>query len=213
MIARAGLQTIPIAGGAAAEFFNAIISPPLEKRRQEWMEEVAECLRKLEESKGISLDDLIMNEVFTTTVMQASQSAIRNHQKEKIDALRNAVLNAALPTSPNDSLQQMFLNFVDTFTVWHIRLLKFFDNPAEGIKAKGLNLGNITMGGLSHILEEAFPELKGERAFYDQVWKDLYSRGLVNTEGLHTMMSGSGLMAQRATPMGRQFIEFITSPI
>jgi hypothetical protein len=51
--------------------------------------------------------------------MHASQAALRNSQKEKLTALRNAVLNAALPNPPEESIQQMFVNFIDSLTVWH----------------------------------------------------------------------------------------------
>ncbi len=48
-IARAGIASIPVVGGAATELFNAIITPPLERRRQEWMIQIGETLRELEE--------------------------------------------------------------------------------------------------------------------------------------------------------------------
>lgn len=56
-------------------------------------------------------------------VLQATQIALRTHQTEKRMALRNAVMNAALPQAPEEGLQQMFLHFIDTFTEWHLRLL------------------------------------------------------------------------------------------
>ncbi len=36
---RAGLGTIPIAGAAASELLNLIVTPSLEKRRNQWMED------------------------------------------------------------------------------------------------------------------------------------------------------------------------------
>jgi hypothetical protein len=72
------------------------------------METVAETIRKLEQEKGVKLEDLQHNESFITTVMQATQMAVRNHEQEKLGALRNAIVNSALPHAPDDSLQQMF---------------------------------------------------------------------------------------------------------
>ena len=37
-IARASVGTIPIAGAAASELLNTILTPPIEKRRCEWPE-------------------------------------------------------------------------------------------------------------------------------------------------------------------------------
>jgi len=56
------------------------------------------------------------------------------------------------------------------------------------------------------------PELRSRRALYDQFWRDLYMRGLVNTEGLNVTMSGAGLAEKRTTALGDQFLWFISSP-
>ncbi len=213
-LVKAGLSAIPVIGGPAAEIFSAIIDPPLYKRRNEWIESIAKGLTTLEKKiDDFNIEALSQNEMFITTVMHASQAAIRNHQKEKLEALRNAVLNAALPNAPEEDIQLMFLDFVDTLTPWHLRLLKFFDNPQEWGRKNGITYPNWSMGGLSTVLEHTFPELRGRRDFYDQITKDLFVRGLMNTESLHGTMSSEGMFASRTTTMGKQFINFITSPI
>ena len=114
-VVKAGLSAIPFIGGPAAEIFSAIIVPPLSKRRNEWIESIAKGLKTLEEKiDNFNIEALSQNEMFITTVMHASQAAIRNHQKEKLEALRNAVLNAALPNAPEEDIQLMFLNYIVT---------------------------------------------------------------------------------------------------
>jgi hypothetical protein len=93
------------------------------------MEEVGNALQKLEAERGVQLEDLQTDETFIDTVMQASQAAMRNSQDEKRRALRNAVMNAALPNAPEQSLQELFVAFIDLFTVWHLRVLKLFQDP------------------------------------------------------------------------------------
>ncbi len=212
-IVRAGLGAIPVAGATATELLNAIVTPPLERRRQEWMERIGNALRKLEEERGISLEDLKKNDVFLDIALQASQTALRTSQEEKQNALKNAVLNSSLTTSPDESMQQMFLNFIDFLTVWHLRLLAFLDNPEEWAKTHGLDFSNISMGGISTLIETAFDELRGRRDLYDQLGKDLYSRGLINSENFHITTTGHGLMQSKTTGIGKQFLRFITSPI
>lgn len=213
-IVKAGLSAIPLAGGPMAELFNAIISPPLAKRRDKWIESIAEGLRKLEEEiDGFKIENLQNNEMFITTVMHASQAAIRNHQKEKLEALRNAVFNAASPNAPEEDLQLMFLNWIDELTPWYLRVLTFFENPKKWAQKRGVTLPDRTMGAPAHALEDAFPELQGQRDFYDQIVKDLYAKGLMSLDSLHTTMTGHGIYVSRTTEMGKQFIQFITSPI
>jgi hypothetical protein len=113
------------------------------------------------------------------------------------------VLNSARPGAVEDSEQQIFLNFVDTFTEWHIRILRFFRTPPTA--------STILSGALSAVIEKQFPELRDRRDFYEQVWRDLFIRGLVNTEELKVMMSGHGLTQQRTTRLGNRFLDFIST--
>ena len=46
----------------------------------------------------------------------ATQIAIRNHQRKKLEALRNAVLNSALVNASEEDIQLMFLNFIEYLT-------------------------------------------------------------------------------------------------
>ncbi len=211
VLAKAGLSSLPIVGSAASEIFSFVIAPPIEKRRTKWMEQIAAVIRELQDQQELSFEELQSNDAFIDTVFQASQIAIRTSQEIKLQALRNAVKNSALSTSPNESRQQIFLNYVDIFTVWHLKILRLFQDPQKWAKENDHQFENFYMAGLSSILEDAYPELKGQRGFYDQVWKDLNQYGLVNTDSLHATMTGNGLMASRTTALGNKFLEFIAT--
>jgi len=215
-IAKAGISGIPIIGGSAAEVFAAIVTPPLVKRRDKWIESIGEKLKQLEEIvASFQIENLSRNDAFITIVTHATQIALRNHQTEKIEALQNAVLNSALSIPIEEDLQLMFLNFVDSFTPWHLRILKYFDNPEELLRLRGNTSRNIFMGGPATYLEIAFPELKENRDFYDQVANDLSNRGLMikNGNSLHVTMSKPGMLSSRTTAMGKKFLQFISFPI
>ncbi|MDZ7660937.1 hypothetical protein [Thiohalophilus sp.] len=200
-IAKAGLSAVPVIGGPAAELFQNVVQPPLEKRRGEWMAKVGEKLQELEKN-GLNLEDLKENEQFISAAMYASHLALRTHQEEKIAALRNAVVNIATDQAPEEALQHIFLDFIDSLTEVHLRILKLFQEPTPP--------PNISMGGLSSVLEHNIPEMRNRRDLYDQFWRDLYSRGLVNTDGLHLTMTGNGLGQKRTTAMGDSFLRFIS---
>lgn len=232
MIVKAGLSAIPYAGGAVARFMDYVIQPPLSKRRAAWEISVTEKLNELgDKVEGFNVNDLVDDESFITTYINATRLAISEHRSEKIDAFRNAVLNAALPSSPNDDELALFLSYIDRLTPWHLRLLDYFKTDGHG-EYLTLNL----------------PELRGRDTFYGLLVDDLLACGLLheNTERLtsdylseydddedqglkvrktydsgrkksqRTMMSEKiRLKVTRAeiTQLGVRFLTFIKSPI
>ena len=202
-IAKAGLSAVPVIGGPAVELFQHLVQPPLERRRQEWMALVGEKLEELED-RGIDIEKLGQSEEFISAVMHASQIALRTHQEEKREALRNAVFNIASGQSPGEALEHMFFDWIDSFSLLHLQILKLFQAP---VPPPGMGTG-----GLSSVLEYNMPQLKEHRHTYGQVWKDLYSRGLVDTEGMNTTMSVQGLSTKRTSEIGDAFLSFIEEP-
>ena len=215
-VARAGLGTIPIAGAAAIELLTTIITPPLAKRRDEWMRRVGESLRQLEKQMNIILESLQSNDSFIDAAMQATQAALRTNQGEKLDALRNAVLNAALPNPPEKAIQQLFLNFVDSLTVWHLKILNFIYKPPVGGVRLRTDYTHVHFSELPRSIEETFSELSGRYPLYNQIIQDLSARGLLDLGAMdtsHEMATMQGIPSVKITDLGKEFIVFITSPL
>jgi len=125
---RAGLSIAPFVGGPLVEFFTMVIAPPLEKRRDEWLIEIFTCLKKIEkEIEEFKIENLKKNENFISTLFYATQIAMRTHQQVKLEALKNAVINSILTPTVDENLQLIYLNLVDRYTPWHLKLLQFFD--------------------------------------------------------------------------------------
>lgn len=189
-LARAGISSIPIIGGPANELLSLVIIPSLEKRRVEWIESIAETLKGLEEKvNGFRIENLGTNEDFISIITHASQIAIRNHQKEKLEALRNAVLNTTLPNAPEANLQLMFLSFVDSLTPLHIRVLKLLYD------------------------KKSIPDYESREEFFKQIKQDLVNRGLVSSYSGLSLAQILRSSEQPLTNLGEQFLKFITSPI
>ncbi len=195
-----------------SELFQYFVTPPLEKRRAEWMEEVGEALRKLEQDYGVKLDELQENDVFIDTVLHASQIVSRNSQEEKRDALRNAIINAALPNPPDESIQLMFLNWIDTFTVWHLKFLYLFQNPYKCFieNDEPPPLHDYSSINVSTFLTTAYPELRNRQEFYDLVVSELNTRGLLSISDTNTLMINSEAFEKHTTSLGDKFLGFIT---
>ena len=207
---KAGLGSIPILGSAATELFGLVVTPPLDKRRQEWMNEVAEKLKALEENNKIDFGTLSQNDQFIDTIVQATSIAVKTSEQEKIVALKNTVINTALNESPDKTKSQIFLNLVDTFTVWHIKILNFFDNPKQWFAQAGQTPPNLMMGSMFSVLKTAFPSLTGQDELVDVIWNDLHNTGFHRSNGIKTTMTGDGTLAEKTTQLGKEFIHFIS---
>lgn len=202
-VIKAGLSALPVVGGPAVELFQNLVQPPLERRRAEWVAAVGEKLLELE-SRGTDIEELGQKDEFISAVMHASQIALRTHQDEKREALRNAVFNVAAGQSPGEALEHMFFEWIDSLSLLHIQILRLFQDPTPPPR--------MSMGGLGSVLEHNMPQLRGHSHVYDQVWKDLYSRGLINTDSLHVTMSGQGLASKRTSEIGDAFLRFVSEP-
>lgn len=215
LAARVILSSIPGFGGAAKELFNYVIAPPLAKRQVEWMDSIAIRLTELEQQVAdFKIEPLSNNENFISSVFYATTIAIRSHQEEKLEALRNAVLNTAITGKVEDNLSHMFLNCIDDLTPLHLLVLKYFESPTEWLKKKGTSIPDYVAGGAMTIFDHAFPELAGNRDLTKQIVSDLSVRGLAfDWDSMNVMVGKNGMVASRITPLGRQFLAFISSPL
>ena len=88
--------------------------PDFEDVKHPWPGDLESRLRELEEHvKGFRFDNLGQNPEFVSVTLQATQAALQTHLKGKREALRNALLNAALCKGPDPNRQQQFLVLVD----------------------------------------------------------------------------------------------------
>ena len=137
--------------------------------------------------------------------MQASLAALRNHHKEKIDALRNAVLNTALGAAPEDAKREMFLTFVDGFSVIHFCILNALsDSDANNRSASGIKTD---IPGITERVMQLLPDLPGGRELTQVAVEDLCRRGLLFWDQIY-IPSG----ATQVSDLGREFLRFISDP-
>lgn len=208
--ARAIISAIPLVGSPAVEFFNSLIAPPLQKRRDKWFQDIADRLAKLESAGSFNVEDLGKSEVFVSTLMQASTIAIRNHRKEKLDALRNAILNTATGRSPGDTQREMFLGLVDMLTTDHIRILRALCEHQQSLKKD--NFWEDSIQGLTNIALSKVPDLPQEDATPEIIVGDLCRRGLLNWHGEAGNPSFQHWDKSILVPFTQQFLKFIEFP-
>lgn len=202
LLAQSASSVDPRVGVPASVFF-ALVDPPLTRRTYEWVESIGKRLVSLEQRvEGLSVDDLSHDEGFVSTLLHASQVALRSHHEEKLQALRNAVLNSALPNAPDEDLQQMFLNYIDMFTPWHLRMLVFAAKLERWVERRAESKRDAhTFSRLESMLQAEFPQLEERQDFVAQVKEDLLTRGIIQDN-----------LWWEPTRMGDAFLRFVQEP-
>ena len=212
----------PFAGPTLSELFCGIFKDPMEKKMTVWFQSVAEVLNEIQE-KVSSLSpeaffmDLQKDDNFISVLIKTSRIAAAEHQEEKLEILRNVILNVATGTDISEDCQSIFLSWIEDHTPSHINLLIKQSDPMKVFRDDGLTdkiiknkLRNVGIGG---VWKQVFPEYIDNRDLYDLLLDDLKSRNLITVENTHVqgidkpVKWGKGL-----TTIGGQFVDFITRP-
>jgi hypothetical protein len=213
-IGRALASLTPVVGGPVQVLFENVIGPSLEKRRQQWFEEVAEVVRDLQHDvAGLTPQELSKNDIFITTILQATQIAMRNHQNEKREALKNAIFNSAIPGTPSDDEQLLFLRLIDTLTPRQILLVAFLHRPRDWLDDHNIQPPSLLTGAVAQVIERCMPEMRGNRDHLQQLIRELQAAGLIRTgDFIFTTQSGEALYRRETTKRGEDFLQYITRP-
>jgi hypothetical protein len=204
------ISFVPVAGSALQVAFNELAGRRLADRRTRWFNDLAGKMHKLEEQVG-NFEQLTSNDAFMDALTAASQIADRTSRVEKLEALRNAVVNSAMPDAPDADTQQLLFDMIDRFTPTHVRMLKLLSDPPGWFSRYGISRPNISAGPKTAIIEAGMPELAGRRDLIDRYAGALTGTGLIN-QALTGMMTESGLWAIATTPLGIEFLAFVADP-
>jgi len=199
----------------APELFEYFVQPSLEKRLVGWRNDVADALNRLEENQRIQIASLQSSELFVTMLMQATRLAVRNHQQEKLNMLRNAILNTASGIDLNEDLHLLFIRYIDELIPAHFFLLKFFyDNESELAFSRSYEK-------LYSIFDKKNPKLLSKDEF-KLLCGDLVNRGLLrisqDIDDFDDMYVASALLNEstrddlpfiKGTELGRDLQKFV----
>lgn len=214
-LAKAGISSVPIPGaGIGAELFGWLVTPPLQARQQQWMNDVADDLKKLHDQKGIDIESLRDDPAFIDTLLNASRIAVATSDEEKRAALRNAILNSATPEAPDVIRRAMYLRLVDQLTTWHIRMLDFFSDPPAWFNRNNKQPRQFyATSNLPQVWAVAYPEMAQQADLSKRIAMQLNAEGLLSISEWMTTMSASGAYDARGTSFGNDLLKFIRSPL
>lgn len=208
---KAGIASIPLFGAAATELFTLIISSPLDRRRRKWMNEIAKELTRLELENKIDFLKLQKNDHFIDILIQATHFALKTSEVEKINAFKAAIGNMAINETQDKTKNQIFLNFIDSFTVWHLKVLHFINNPREWFSKTGQKLETQYLTCMHTMILVAFPSFQFEEELLFLIWNDLLKAGLHQLRDIrYCMLPGDIFYKGCTAQLGKEFIYFIT---
>ncbi|MBL8238287.1 MAG: hypothetical protein JNM66_12750 [Bryobacterales bacterium] len=215
--------------GPAATLFDVITAPKRGQRLTEWFETTRVKLNELSERvDGLTPEKLAKSDAFVSAFAQATQAALKNHQQEKLEALRNAVLNAALGREDDADHQTLFLALIDRFTVLHLTILRFWNDARHYLKDYDESIPLLPNGWkmqAAHLVMKAMPKLsEGNKDLTEQVinlvLNDLEAANLLTLDRTTGSMtapskntaSGESELTIEATVLGKEFLAFISEP-
>ncbi len=212
-VAEAALGSVPVVGNALAVTFVTALGWRLGERREKWFTELAEGVEELRQRvDGLDLEALTGNDLFIDAVVTATRTVEHTHQDQKIEALRNAVLNSAAPDAPDADTQAIILDLIDRFTPSHLRLVTLWDDPPAWFASHGIPQPQGAFATSRTVTVEAgLPEMRGRKDFYMLIASELSSAGML-TASLSGLVQPPSLMSRLTTDFGRQFVRFISPP-
>jgi hypothetical protein len=221
-VAEMGVSAIPVIGGPLGVALADRLARPYQRRMDEFLNDVAVALNELRARVG-DFDDLAKSEAFLDAVAAGTRIAERS-RREKRELLRNAVLNTALATDPDEDQQHVFFDLIDRLPPVALRLLKFVSDPQYRHDVIGHDPQLEQLVLIGDIARWLSPMQDGDdvgamAAFVDKQGKRLQDEGLLGVGAL----SEAGYQNEHEyfahhvrlgaiSRFGRSFLAFIEDP-
>ena len=171
-------------------------SSEYQRRFDDFKEKVDEQLRMM---KDVQLQQLKDNQMFATVMYIAGQLALKTNETKR-QFLANAVVNTPSCTLSEDSMVIM-LNCIEKYTLRHLRLLRFLQNPKE-YKKNDYFMTTSTM----QIYYDYYS--KDNEALDRIIANDLEVDGLITSGSLFGMATVDGCFEKKTTLLGDAMIDF-----
>lgn len=166
---KALIGLVPTIGGGVAEFYSTYITDPFEIRLNDFLEKLISELQSLQaQVNSFSIQSLQENHSFSTVLSQALEIVRRNNQEEKLEALRNLILNSVLQDSIEDDIKLLFLDWINELKVSHLHLLYLLYEPSEYTEK-----------------ESFLKKIEGNKPLYSCFIKQLVARDLISFESFY----------------------------
>ena len=203
------------------ELLNLLFQKPMEIRCHEWIETLERELANLAKQVANIENILLENKNAVTAISIASALAIRTSEQCKLDALRNAVINSALNPDYTEFKIQLFMSLLSDFTVWHIKILEYFNDPESFSKTNNIefSFSNCVSCRTMYAFFKLYPTIWEMQAELAIIINSLHREGLLDIDraildATHVGTTGqkwneTGPYAKHTTPFGDELLTFI----
>lgn len=208
-IFKAVLSTTPLTGG-----ISSLITDYIPSSRFLRLEQFAERVAKDLKDVAARVDAGYVNtDEFAFIFERSFRGAAENYQREKLDAFRGILVNAAVRNDVKQEEKEYFLVLVNNLSVLHLRILRFMAEPRAYLVELQIDERRVH-GGFSDMFGQVIPGI--DPKIIESAFGDLYQLGLLTTDKtiFHTMTSAQGmqLLGNRVAELGHRFVEFCRSP-
>jgi len=206
-----GLSSFPFVGGIVGAFYQHYIEAPFSKRKLNWERELVDVVNEL----ASRVDALTDDDVLLDAMINATNVAQTTSRQEKIQSLRNGILNSVAPGAPTADEQARFFRLVGELTPSHIVVLRFLEHPGAALERSGgrwpepgIHSAHVSLG---EMLEVVAPHVNADQGWRDLLVYDLAGARLcVGFNTLEDTWTEPSDTRTFATPLGSRFLRFIS---
>ncbi|MDR1313782.1 MAG: hypothetical protein LBQ12_08810 [Deltaproteobacteria bacterium] len=215
---RGVIGAIPVGGTLVNELLGFLVQPALKKRQEHWFSFIGHSLEDVLNRIDI-LEEITSNDNFINVAIKATRIALETTKFEKINALKNVVINTAIKINLDETKQHVFMALLDSFNEYHIVFLKLLNGknaPNKNISFSNSDGSWLVNPNFYHLIMQLYPELNQSEEFCRLIMHDLYYKDLINTKDLNfplmNLPSNPFAVGQRTTEIGNKFLNFISDP-
>lgn len=211
--AKAILSQIPVAS-AFTVFLDEYINSNWQDRVNMVQEDIMKQLYKMDDNiyEKIAETDNVAS-IFASTY----QSALMDIDENKIELYIKLLINTINNEHINNSKTHIFLNYLRTFSIMHIKVLQYFSTPHVDERTTGFQ--KEVKSGLSapqqdsiDIISQTNPELVEDIYLLNAVIYDLFNAKMLDISNLNDInfnTFGAKVIPKATTSFGDEFIELI----
>lgn len=210
----ASLSGLPLLKLPAETLFGILVADPGQRRSRQFFEDVCHHLGLLAAQNRVTMDVLQQHDEFISALRIGMVAATATQHPDKLETLRNAVINVALGPNEPDAEREIILRLVEQLTWLHVKFLSVFSDATGAFRAAGFQPPpREDRLGIINLVIQSYPSWKASQEALDIVLRDLEQRRLIRTDGSKLIrVQPNGSFDKLTTPFADRLLSYISAP-